>query len=61
MPVLHMQARSFPDIVRGNGGFFFFWTLLMLGVIGILSLIMVVLEFRNPARARKATLDDGEK
>ncbi len=58
MPILHMQGRSFPDIVRGPGGFFFFWTLLMLGVIGTFSLIMVVLEFRNPARARKATLDD---
>src|SRR6476646_3417346 len=60
MPVLHMQGRSFPEIVRGSGGFFFFWTLLMLGVIGTLSLIMVLLEFWNPARRRKAPLGDGE-
>lgn len=52
MPILHMQGRSFPEIVRGSGGFFFFWTLLMLGVLGALSLIMVVLEFWNSARAR---------
>ena len=52
MPVLHMQGRSFPEIVRGTGGFFFFWTLLMLGVIGTLSLILVLLEFWNSARAR---------
>ena len=52
MPVLHMQGRSFPEIVRGSGGFFFFWTLLMLGVIGTLSLILVLLEFWNSARAR---------
>ena len=52
MLVLHMQGRSFPEIVRGTGGFFFFWTLLMLGVIGTLSLILVLLEFWNSARAR---------
>lgn len=60
MPVLHMQGRSFPEIVRGSGGFFFFWTLLMLGVLGTLSIIMVVLEFWNSARAPKAPLGDGE-
>lgn len=50
MPILHMQGRSFPEVVRGSGGFFFFWTLLMLGVLGTLSFILVVLEFRNSAR-----------
>lgn len=59
MPVLHMQGRSFPEIVRGSGGFFFFWTLLMLGVLGTLSLILVVLEFWNSARARKVPDSDG--
>ena len=54
MPVLHMQGKSFPDIVRGSGGFFFFWTLVMLGVLGSLSLILVLLEFWNPVRAEKA-------
>ena len=60
MPVLHMQGRSFPEIVRGSGGFFFFWTLLMLGVIGTLSLIMVLLEFWDLRRGRKLPLSDGE-
>ena len=60
MPILHMQGRSFPEIVRGSGGFFFFWTLLMLGVLGTLSIILVVLEFWNSARARKTPLGDGE-
>lgn len=50
MPILHFQGKSFPDIVRGPGGFFFFWTLLMLGVLGTLSTILVVLEFWNSAR-----------
>ena len=54
MPVLHMQGKSFPDIVRGNGGFFFFWTLLMLGVVGSLSLILVLLEFWKPTGAQEA-------
>jgi hypothetical protein len=58
MPILHMQGRSFPEIVRGNGGSFFFWTLLMLGVTGTLSLIMVLLEFWNSARSRKPPLGD---
>ncbi len=60
MPILHFQGRSFPEIVRGSGGFFFFWTLLMLGVIGTLSLIMVLLEFWDLGRGRKAPLGDGE-
>jgi|SRR5690349_23266097 hypothetical protein len=60
MPVLHVQGRSFPEIVRGSGGFFFFWTLLMLGVIGTLSLIMVLLEFWDLRRGRKLPLSDGE-
>lgn len=60
MPVLHMQGRSFPEIVRGNGGFFFFWTLLMLGIVGTMSLIMVLLEFRDTARGRKASLGNRE-
>jgi len=59
MPVLHMQGRSFPEIVRGSGGFFFFWTLLMLGVVGTLSLILVLLEFWKPGRGRKAPPGDG--
>lgn len=45
MPVLHMRGTHFPEIVRESGGFFFFWTLLMLGVVGTLSLILVVFEF----------------
>ena len=57
-PVLHMQGKSFPEIVRGPGGYFFFWTLLMLGVVGTLSLIVVVLEFRNPNSDRKAPPGD---
>jgi hypothetical protein len=61
MPVLHMQGRGFTEIVRGNGGFFFFWTLLMLGVLGTLSFIMVVLESWNLGRARKAARGDGEE
>lgn len=50
MPVLHFQGRSFPDIVRGPGGFFFYWTLLILGILGALSIILVVMEFVNSRR-----------
>jgi hypothetical protein len=60
MPVLHFQGRSFPEIVRGPGGFFFFWTLLMLGVIGTLSIILVVLEFWNSRRRSTASAGEGE-
>jgi hypothetical protein len=58
MPVLHMQGRSFPEIVRGAGGFFFFWTLLMLGVLGTLSLVLVLLEFLNLGRNLKVSSGD---
>jgi hypothetical protein len=61
MPVLHMQGRSFPEVVRGSGGFFFFWTLLMLGILGTLSIIMVLIEFwdqrREGGTAKKARND----
>ena len=60
MAVLHMQGRSFPEIVRGPGGFFFFWTLLMLGVFGILSLIMVVLEFWKGSGSGKDQAESAE-
>jgi hypothetical protein len=55
MPVLHTQGRSFPDVVRGEGGFFFFWTLMMLGITGTLALIMIVLEFWKGAGSKKAS------
>src|SRR5687768_1067380 len=32
MPVLHMTGRSYGEIAASSGGFFFIWTILLLGV-----------------------------
>ena len=50
MPVLHMRGARFPEIVQGPGGFFFLWTLIILGVTGTFSIILAILCVWNSRR-----------
>src|SRR5215218_9811803 len=40
MPVLHMRGASYPAIAKSSGGFFFVWTLLVVGATGAYSVIL---------------------
>ena len=42
MPFLHMTGRGYPAIAKSSGGFFFIWTLLLVGVTGTLAVILSV-------------------
>ncbi|MFM8535337.1 MAG: hypothetical protein ACKOEC_17400 [Acidimicrobiia bacterium] len=40
MPVIHMNGARYPEIAKSQGGFFFVWTLWMLGGLGGLTLVL---------------------
>ena len=40
VPVLHMKGARYPTIAASSGGFFFVWTLIVVGVTGTLSVIL---------------------
>ena len=40
MPVLHMRGARYPTIAQSSGGFFFVWTLIAVGVTGLLAVIL---------------------
>jgi hypothetical protein len=40
MPVLHMRGARYAEIVKSSGGFFFVWTLLVVGATGTLAAIL---------------------
>lgn len=40
MPVLHMRGASYRAIAEGPGGFFFVWSLIVVGTTGALSVIL---------------------
>lgn len=40
MPVIHMRGVHYPEIARSAGGFFFVWTLWVLGGIGGLTFVL---------------------
>ena len=40
MPVLHMAGRRYPAIATSSGGFFFVWTLIVVGVTGTFAVIL---------------------
>jgi hypothetical protein len=42
MPVIHMRGAHYPEIARSAGGFFFVWTLWVLGGLGGLTIILAV-------------------
>lgn len=45
MPVLHMRGARYPTIAAGEGGFFFVWTLIAVGTVGVYTIILVFREF----------------
>ena len=40
MPVLHMTGARYPAIATSSGGFFFIWTLIVVGVTGTFAVIL---------------------
>jgi hypothetical protein len=40
MPVLHMSGVRYPTIAKSDGGFFFVWTLLVVGTTGTFSVLL---------------------
>ena len=55
MPVLHMRGARYPTIAAGEGGFFFVWTLVAVGTVGVYTIILVLREFwvRRSGSARR--------
>jgi hypothetical protein len=52
MPVLHMRGARYPTIAQSSGGFFFVWTLIAVGVMGVFA---VILSARALWMSRSAT------
>lgn len=50
MPVLHMRGRGYPAIAAGEGGFFFVWTLIGVGALGVVCVVMAVGELFSRER-----------
>jgi hypothetical protein len=48
VPVIHLRGAGIVNVVKSSGGFFFLWTLLALGVLGIFSIILSVRGLWNP-------------
>jgi hypothetical protein len=40
MPVLHMNGARYPAIATSSGGFFFVWSLIVVGVTGALAVML---------------------
>lgn len=40
MPFLHMRGARYPAIATSSGGFFFIWTLIVVGVTGTMAMIL---------------------
>jgi hypothetical protein len=40
MPVLHMTSPRYPAIAQSSGGFFFVWSLIVVGVTGIFAMFL---------------------
>ena len=55
MPVLHMRGTRYPAIATSSGGFFFVWTLILVGVTGMSSIVLAAralwVSFRRPSAA----------
>jgi hypothetical protein len=57
MPIIHMKGRFPADFAQSNGAFRFVWTLYIIGMTGMLTMLLAAEELvRRPAVSR-----DGEK
>ena len=52
MPILHMKGARYPAIATSPGGFFFVWTLIVVGATGMFTFILAAraLWLTRPAR-----------
>ncbi len=46
---IHMRHGLRPEFLQTNGALLFIWTLYLLGVMGLFSIIVAVLELRRPS------------
>ena len=54
MPLVHMRGTRFVETVRSDDGFFFYWTVLMLGTTGFFGMILSARGIWSWWRARRA-------
>jgi hypothetical protein len=40
VPVIHMKGAHYSEIAKSTGGFFFVWTLIVLGVTALFSIVL---------------------
>ena len=52
MPFLHMRGVHYADHVKSSGGFFFLWTLIVVGAVGILTFILAARALWGLRRGR---------
>lgn len=50
MPLLHLRGARIRVIAEGDGGFFFIWTLLALGTLGLFQMALAAREMWNQRR-----------
>jgi hypothetical protein len=50
MPLLHLRGAKIRMIAEGDGGFFFIWTLLALGTLGLFTMAVATREIWNRRR-----------
>jgi hypothetical protein len=53
MPVLHMTSPRYPAIAESSGGFFFVWSLIVVGVTGIFAMFLSARLFWGARSATK--------
>jgi hypothetical protein len=53
MPVLHMKGQRYPAIATSPGGFFFIWTLIVVGVTGTFAVILAARALWNTFGQRR--------
>ena len=58
MPVMHMRGAGYPAIANSSGGFFFVWSLFILGTTGAFSIILAILALWSAARKRRTEVSD---
>lgn len=46
---IHMRHGLRPEFLKTSGALLFIWTLYLLGVVGLFSIILAVLELRRPS------------
>ena len=52
MPIIHLRGDHIREMVTASGGFFFYWTLFVLGVSGSLTVLLVIHEIIGSRRSR---------